>query len=87
MKDPHKVLIQPQMTEKAVKLIELENKLTFIVAMDANKRDIKQAIEAMFEVKVNGVRTEITPKGVKRAYVKLTPEFKADDVAAKLGMF
>ena len=87
MKDPHKVLIQPQMTEKAVKLIELENKLTFIVARDANKRDIKQAIEVMFEVKVNGVRTEITPKGVKRAYVKLTSEFKADDVAAKLGMF
>jgi len=81
------VLIRPQMTEKAVKLVEEENKLTFIVARSANKRDIKLAVEVMFEVKVDDVKTEITPDGVKRAYVKLAPEYKADEVAAKMGLF
>ncbi|MCD6248225.1 MAG: 50S ribosomal protein L23 [Hadesarchaea archaeon] len=87
MKGPHEVLIRPQMTEKAVKLVEEENKLTFIVARSANKRDIKLAVEVMFEVKVDDVKTEITPDGVKRAYVKLAPEYKADEVAAKMGLF
>jgi len=87
LKDPHRVLVHPQMTEKAVKLIETENKLTFIVAPDANKRDIKHAVEALFEVKVNDVKTEITSDGVKRAYARLAPEYKADEIAAKLGMF
>ena len=87
MKSPHEVLIRPQMTEKAVKLVEEENKLTFIVARSANKRDIKLAVEVMFEVKVDDVKTEITPDGVKRAYVKLAPEYKADEVAAKMGLF
>lgn len=81
------MLIRPQMTEKAVKLVEEENKLTFIVARSANKRDIKLAVEVMFEVKVDDVKTEITPDGVKRAYVKLAPEYKADEVAAKMGLF
>ncbi len=86
MKDPHKVLLYPQATEKAVKLIESENKLIFIVANDATKSDVKHAVETLFEVKVDNVGTGITPDGKKRAYVKLAPEFMADEVAAKLGM-
>lgn len=86
MMDPHKVLFYPQMTEKAVKLIETENKLVFIVALEATRRDVKRAVEALFEVKVEGVRIEIMPDGRKRAYVKLAPEFMADEIASKLGM-
>ncbi|HID28844.1 MAG TPA: 50S ribosomal protein L23 [Desulfobacterales bacterium] len=86
MKDPHKVLICPQATEKAVKIIESENKLIFIVADDATRPDVKHAVETLFEVKVNNVKVEITPDGRKRAYVKLAPEFMADEIAAKLGM-
>ena len=86
MIDPHKVLLYPQMTEKAVKLIEGENKLTFIVAQGATRSDVKKAIEVMFEVKVEDVKIEITPKGQKKAYVKLAPEFMADEIASKLGM-
>jgi len=86
MIDPHKVLLYPQMTEKAVKLIEAENKLTFIVAQGATRSDVKKAIEVMFEVKVEDVQIEITPKGQKKAYVKLAPEFMADEIASKLGM-
>ena len=86
MMDPHKVLFYPQMTEKAVKLIEAENKLVFIVAPEATRRDVKRAVEALFEVKVEGVKVEIMPDGRKRAYVKLAPEFMADEIASKLGM-
>lgn len=86
MKDPHKVLLYPQATEKAVRLVETENKLLFIVANDATKSDVKRAVETLFEVRVNNVKVEITPEGRKRAYVKLAPEFMADEIAAKLGM-
>ena len=86
MKDPHKVIFHPQVTEKAVKLIESENKLVFIVAMDASRADVKRAVEILFEVRVKDVKIEITSEGQKRAYVKLAPEFMADEIAAKLGV-
>jgi len=86
LKDPHRVLIHPQVTEKAVRLIETENKLVFIVARDASRADVKRAVEILFDVKVEDVKTEIMPNGRKRAYVKLAPEFMADEIAAKLGV-
>ncbi len=86
MMDPHKVLLHPQMTEKAVKLIEAENKLIFVVAREATRREVKGAVETLFEVKVEDVKIEITPDGRKKAYVKLAPEFMADEIASKLGM-
>ncbi|HDI12846.1 MAG: 50S ribosomal protein L23 [Hadesarchaea archaeon] len=86
MKDPHKVLLYPQATEKAVKIIESENKLIFIVDREATRADVKHAVETLFDVKVDNVKVEITPDGRKRAYVKLAPEFMADEIAAKLGM-
>jgi ribosomal protein uL23 len=86
MKDPQKVLLYPQATEKVVKLVESENKLAFIVANDANRLDVKRAVEILFEVKVDNVKISITPDGRKRAYIKLAPEFMADEIAAKLGM-
>ncbi len=86
MKDPQKVILYPQATEKAVKMIESENKLIFIVDNSATKHDIKKAMETLFEVKVKSVSVEITPEGKKRAYVRLAPEFMADEIASKLGM-
>ena len=86
MKDPQKVILYPQATEKAVKMIEAENKLIFIVDNSATKQDIKKAMETLFEVKVKSVSVEITPGGKKRAYVRLAPEFMADEIASKLGM-
>ena len=86
MKDPQSVILYPQATEKAVRMIESENKLVFIVDKDATKSEIKRAIETLFEVKVNNVSVEIVPDGRKRAYVRLAPEFMADEIASKLGM-
>ncbi|NJE75356.1 50S ribosomal protein L23 [Thermococcus sp. ES12] len=85
--DPYKVIIKPVVTEKAVAMIENENKLTFIVDRRATKQDIKRAVEAMFEVKVEKVNTLITMRGEKKAYVKLKPEYSASEVAARIGLF
>ncbi|MHA1834598.1 MAG: 50S ribosomal protein L23, partial [Candidatus Baldrarchaeia archaeon] len=62
-------------------------KLTFIVDRRANKPTIKKAVESLFKVKVDKVNTLITPDGRKKAYVKLSPEYSAADIATKLGIF
>jgi len=81
-----KVLLYPITTEKAVKLLETENKLTFIVDLKASKKEIKDEIEKTFNVKVLKVNTLITPKGKKKAYIKLAKDTPAMDVMTKLGL-
>ena len=51
------VLRKPVLTEKTMKLMQEENKYTFDVALSSNKTEIKQAVEAMFNVKVTSVNT------------------------------
>ena len=80
------VLLHPVATEKAIRLLEAENKLLFVVRKSAVKPEIKKAIEDRFKVKVVGVNTFIDPAGKKKAYVKLATETPAMDVATKLGM-
>jgi large subunit ribosomal protein L23 len=83
---PDEIITFPLMTESASVMVEKDNKLLFIVNMKADKQDIKKAVEAMYEVKVADVHTLITPQGVKKAFVKLKPEYRASDVAIKLGI-
>jgi large subunit ribosomal protein L23 len=85
--DPYGVILKPEVTEKSMKLVETENKLVLEVSRDSNKKAIKEAVEKLYEVKVAGVQTLITPKGAKKAYVKLTPDYKADEVATRIGIF
>jgi large subunit ribosomal protein L23 len=84
--DPFKVLLHPLVTEKTVGMIEKENKIVFIVDRKANKRQIKEAFEKLFGVKVEKVNTLISRDGRKKAFIKLKKEFKASDVAVKLGI-
>jgi LSU ribosomal protein L23P len=86
MSEEREVIIRPLMSEKALRLLEELNTLTFIVRRDANKHEIKRAVERLYGVKVEKVNTLITPQGEKKAYVKLSKEYKASDVAAKLGL-
>ena len=86
MSEEREVIIRPLMSEKALRLLEELNTLTFIVRRDANKHEIKRAVERLYGVKVEKVNTLITPKGEKKAYVKLSKEYKASDLAAKLGL-
>ncbi|MHC0431624.1 50S ribosomal protein L23 [Streptomyces sp. O3] len=54
--DHRDVLVKPVVSEKSYALLD-ENKYTFIVDPRANKTQIKQAVEAVFSVKVTGVNT------------------------------
>ncbi len=56
MKDYREVLLAPVVSEKSYGLLD-ENKYTFIVAPDANKTEIKIAVEKVFKVKVVSVNT------------------------------
>jgi large subunit ribosomal protein L23 len=74
------------MTEVTSRILETENKLVFIVNVKATKADVKRAVEELYEVVVEKVNVAITPKGEKKAFVKLHPDYKAVDVAIKLGI-
>jgi large subunit ribosomal protein L23 len=74
------------MTESASLMVERDNKLIFVVNFKAEKSNVKKAVEELYEVKVSKVNLLITPEGVKKAFVRLSPEFKASDVAIKLGI-
>ncbi|MEM1535165.1 MAG: 50S ribosomal protein L23 [Candidatus Pacearchaeota archaeon] len=78
------ILIKPILSEKALRLMEAENKIVFEVQRNSNKQEIKQEFEKTFNVKVAKVNTHIL-KGKKIAYIKIK-EGKALDIAAKLGL-
>jgi large subunit ribosomal protein L23 len=84
--DPNDVIAYPLMTESASLMVEKDNKLIFIVNLKAGKSDVKRAVEELYEVKVDKVTVLVTPQGEKKAFVKLKPEYKASDVAIKLGI-
>lgn len=78
--------MSPVATEKSMLLTERENKLTFIVHRKANKEMVKKEVETMYDVKIESVTIMITKRG-KKAIVKLTSDFSADDVAGRIGLF
>jgi len=84
--DPYDVILYPIMTEVASRILEAENKLVFAVNLKASRVDVKRAVEQLYEVRVEKVTVMVTSKGLKKAYVKLHPDYKAVDVAIKLGI-
>ncbi len=80
------VIKHPYLTEKSVNLIDEQNTLVFMVDERANKNQVKQAVETAFDVKVANVNTQNTFKAGKKAYVKLTADHDALDIATRLGM-
>ena len=86
MKDPYSILSHPINTEKAVRLMDKENKILFSVAKKATKKDIKEAFEHSFNAKVIKVNTYNTPDGEKRAYITLSKQHPATDISSKLGL-
>ena len=79
------MLLKPITSEKAVKMIEIENTLLFETGRKETKTDIKKEVETLFSVKVEKVRTLIH-QNQKYAYVKLNKANPAIDIATKLGM-
>ena len=81
-----RIFLYPLMTEKCMSISENENKLIFRVTMKANKNEIKKAIMDEFKVKIVNIDTLITPKGEKRAFIKLEKEHNAADIVANMGI-
>lgn len=80
------VVLHPLVSEKAVDKIEKENKLTFIVVKSATKSEIKKAVENEFNVRVDRVNIINDMQGRKKALVTINKQYKASDIAMKLGI-
>ena len=80
------VLLYPLVSEKAVDKIEKENKITFIVRKDVTKQDIKKVFEEEFKAKVDKVNVLNDMKGRKKAIITVNKQYKASDIAMKLGI-
>ena len=81
-----RVILYPLATEKAIRMIEAENVITFTVARDATKQEIKKDVEEAYKVKVKKINTMITPAGMKRAFARLSADTPAIDIATQLGL-
>ena len=94
-KNPRDVILKPVVSEKSYALLD-ENTYTFIVDPDANKTEIKEAIQAIFSVRVANVntlhrkgkvkrtrRTLGVRKATKRALVTLHPDDKIEIFEAR----
>lgn len=84
--EQHEIILYPLITEKAVGMIETQNKLSFIVNKKTNKTAIKDAIEKTYSVEIDGINIVNDRKGRKKAIVKINEKFKAEDIATKLGV-
>jgi len=84
--DPYDVIFHPYVTEKTMNQMEINNALEFIVKRTANKQDIKKSVEELFDVKVKNVNTRVSKYG-KHAIVVFMPEFKAEDIGMRIGVF
>lgn len=79
------ILKRPIMTEKSMLYMENNNTICFIVDNMSNKERIKKEFEETYEVKVDKINTMMTPNGKKKAIIKISDEFNAEDIAIKLG--
>ena len=77
----------PLVTEKAMNEMDFDNKLQFIVHLDATKDEIKAQVESRYEVTIDKVNTQVTPKGKKKATVRLSEEDDAQEIASRIGVF
>uniref|UniRef100_G1TM80 Large ribosomal subunit protein uL23 n=1 Tax=Oryctolagus cuniculus TaxID=9986 RepID=G1TM80_RABIT len=84
--DHYAIIKFPLTTESAMKKIEDNNTLVFIVDVKANKHQIKQAVKKLYDIDVAKVNTLISPDGEKKACVRLAPDYDALDVANKIGI-
>jgi large subunit ribosomal protein L23 len=80
------IIKSPLITEKVTGMIDSNNTLEFNVDMKSTKPEIVKAIEDQFKVEVVSIRTMITPRGKKKAVVKLAGANSANELATRLGL-
>ncbi|XP_063531613.1 large ribosomal subunit protein uL23 [Cydia strobilella] len=84
--DAYNIIKFPLTSEAAMKKIEDNNTLVFIVHTSSNKHHIKAAVKKLYDINVAKVNTLIRPDGKKKAYVRLARDYDALDVANKIGI-
>merc|ERR1712135_164300 len=84
--DAYNIIKHPLTTESAMKKIEDNNPLVFIVHTKANKHQIRTSVKKLYDIDVAKVNTLNRPDGQKKAYVRLAPDYDALDVANKIGI-
>lgn len=84
--NPHEVILYPIMGEKATGMREKENKLSFIVNKKSTKKDVKEAIETLYKVKVASIQSMNTADGKKKVHVKLDKKYSAEEIASHFGV-
>jgi large subunit ribosomal protein L23 len=84
--DPFKIIFHPYVTEKTMNLMERLNRLEFVVARRATKGQIKIAFEKLYDAKIEKINTMIFKDG-KHAIIKLKPEYSAEEIGMRIGIF
>merc|ERR1711911_257458 len=84
--DAYNIIKHPLTTESAMKKIEDNNTLVFIVHTRCNKHQIRTSVKKLYDIDVAKVNTLNRPDGQKKAYVRLAPDYDALDVANKIGI-
>lgn len=82
----YRVIKSPLTSEVVMRKIEETNTLVFLCDPRANNSQIKEAVKGLYSLKARSINTLIRPDGVKKAFVRLVPEFDALDVANKIGI-
>ena len=87
MKSAYEILRRPVITEKGLTIKENENTLVFQVAKAATKTEIKEAVQSIFKVKVDSVRTANYPGKERRRgrFAGYRPDWKKAYVRLKAG--
>ncbi|RQW81664.1 MAG: 50S ribosomal protein L23 [Methanothrix sp.] len=80
------IIKSPYVTEKVTGMIDSNDTLEFLVNMQSTKPEIKRALKELYDVDVLTVRTMVTPRGQKKAIVKLVGEGSANELATRLGL-
>ncbi len=92
--DPYKILYHPYVTEKSLNMMSGTpqqdntdgNRLEFIVRLEANKTEIREAFEELFEAEIVSINTHIRKDG-KHAIIKLKEKGKAEEIGMRIGVF
>ncbi|KAF3638941.1 60S ribosomal protein L23A [Capsicum annuum] len=80
----YQVIQYPLKTESTMGNILRHNTLVFVVHKDADKKSIRDAVKKLFKIEMKKINTSIMPDGTKKAYVVLTPNHSALDLAKKI---
>ncbi|MFB6159907.1 MAG: 50S ribosomal protein L23 [Haloferacaceae archaeon] len=80
-------IVHPLVTEKAMNEMDFANKLQFIVDLDATKPEVREEVQERYDVTVESVNTQVTPRGEKKATVQLSTDDDAQEVASRIGVF